>query len=233
MTDILKRRIRERQGVLIMHINEKTGGHNFYGVDTNAGNKRGTVTLSARTLLKKELEALHDPTEDMTKEEHQAYQKKLLAKINAGKRLSAKEMNYLRIHAPELYRMARQIEQKRMKLEQQLKNCKSKEEASEIFCQAMEGISDGCPYKEALIKNYQNVYDEFRKSKEYARLPETKKEAEAQKLHGKRKKMFLEGKVFTEVDKWFTMQEAEMVVMREENHFNHVIQWLEPFAIAE
>ena len=169
----------------------------------------------------------------MTKEEHAAYQKKLLAKINAGKRLSAKEMNYLRIHAPELYRLARQIEQKRMKLEQQLKNCNSKEEAREIYCQAIEGISDGCPYKEALIKNYQDVYDEFRKSKEYARLPETKKEAEAQKLHGKRKKMFLEGKVFSEMDRWFVLKETEEITSWESNQFNSMIQWLESMIAVE
>lgn len=193
----------------------------------------GIVPLSARALLKKELEAMYDPEEDMKQEEHIAYQKKLLAKINSGKRLSAKEMNYLRIHAPELYQMARQIEQKRMKLECQLKNCNSKEEAREIYCQAIDVISDKCPYREALIKNYQDVYEEFRKSKEYARLPETKKEAEQQKLHGKRKKMFLEGKVFSEVDKWFILRETEEIARWESNKFDSMIQWLEQTIAVE
>lgn len=156
--------------------------------------------LTARQLLKKELEAMYDPMDDMTEEQHAVYKKKLMAKIQSGKKLTSQEMNYLRVHDPAAYRMARRMEYKRMKLEQRLKHCRSKEEVEEVFNQSMEGISKEDPDREALMNTYQVAYEEFKKTMQYARLPETKKEAKAERLHGKSKKAFLEGKEVKELE---------------------------------
>lgn len=151
-------------------------------------------TLSARQLLKKELESMYDPVKGMTEEDHASYKQKLIAKVQSGKKLTAQEMNYLRIHDPAAYRLARRLEYKRMKLEQRLKACKSKEEAEEVYNQFMEGISKEDPDREAIMNTYKETYEKYKKTMQYARLPETKREAEAKDLHGKRKKAFLEGK---------------------------------------
>lgn len=149
--------------------------------------------LSPRQLLKKELEAMYDPIKDMTEEDHAAYKQKLMAKVQSGKKLTAQEMNYLRIHDPAAYRLARRLEYKRMKLEQRLKACQSKEEAEEVYNQSIGGISKEDPDREAIMNTYKETYEEFKKTMQYARLPETKREAEAKNLYGKRKKAFLEG----------------------------------------
>lgn len=163
--------------------------------------------LTARQLLKKELEAMYDPMDDMTEEQHAVYKNKLMAKIQSGKKLSSQEMNYLRVHDPAAYRMARRMEYKRMKLEQRLKHCRSKEEVEEVFTQSMDGISEDDPDREALMKTYQTAYEEFKKTMQYARLPETKKEAKANNLHGKSKQAFLEGKEREELE-WDLLFEA-------------------------
>lgn len=176
----------------------------------NGQNEQNEEELSARELLKRELEAMYDPMEDMTEEDHAAYQKKLMAKIQSGKKLSAQEMNYLRIHDPATYRMALRIEYKRRKLEQRLKHCQSKEEVEEVFYRTVEGIPKEDPDREALIKTYQVTYEEFKKTMQYARLPETDREAKAERLHGKRKKAFLEGKEYDETSRWFMLPEESV-----------------------
>lgn len=163
--------------------------------------------LSARELWKNELKSIYDPGEDMTEEEHAVYQKKLMAKLKSGKKLTAQEMNYLRVHDPAAYRMARRIEYKRLKLEQKLKHCQSKEEAEEVYNQAVGSVSEEDPDKEALLNTYRVSYEEFKKTMEYASLPETKREAKAERLHGKKKKAYLEGKDLDERNRWFEIPE--------------------------
>ena len=162
-------------------------------------------SLTVRQIWKQELEKMYDPAEDMTQEEHAEYQQKLMAKIKSGKKLSSQEMNYLRVHDPVAYQLARRMEYKRLKLERKLKLCKSKEEVEEVFYQAMEGISKNDPDRETIMATYQEAFQEFKKTLQYARLPETKREAKAEQLHGKRKKAFLAGKDFAELemDIWF------------------------------
>ena len=64
----------------------------------------------------------------------------------------------------------------RKRLENQLKACKSKEEAQEVFARAVSGISDKDPDKDMLVAALRDVYDGFMKSDAYKKLPETEED---------------------------------------------------------
>ncbi len=53
-------------------------------------------------------------------------------KLMAGKRLSAKEMEYLKEHDPETYKKAKAVEMEREAYERELKNCRTKEEVQRV-----------------------------------------------------------------------------------------------------
>lgn len=189
--------------------------------------------LTARQILKKELEGIYDPFPDMTEEDHSAYQEKLAAKIKSGKKLTSQEMNYLRMHCPTLYQMARRIEYKRMKLEQKLKQASSKQEVEEIYNQMVGEVSKDDPDKEAILNTYRNVYEEFKKTKKYAALPETEEEAEAKKLHGKRKKLYLEKKQFSEWDMIFDEDEREILMKLEDDGATPMTEMLDGLPVFD
>lgn len=189
--------------------------------------------LTARQILKQELEGLNDPFPDMTEEDHSAYQQKLAAKIKSGKKLTSQEMSYLRMRCPALYQMARRVEYKRMKLEQKLKQASSKQEVEEIYNEMVGAVSEKDPDKEAILNAYRDVYEEFKKTKEYAALPETEREAEAEKLHGKRKKMFLEGKMFTEWDMIFGEEEQDILIKMEDDGATPISEMLDGLPVLD
>lgn len=190
--------------------------------------------LTARQILKRELEGLYDPLPDMTEEEQSAYQEKLMKKLKSGKKLTSQEMNYLRMRCPAMYQMARRIEYKRMKMERRLKLAKSKQEVEEIYNQMVGDVSKDDPDKEAIINAYRDVYEEFKKSKKYASLPETDREAEAKKLHGKRKKQFLEGHSVSEID--FIMEgyeEIDILMKLEDDGATPLTEFLDELPVLD
>lgn len=202
------------------------------------GDEKLDARAKARQVLKSALEAIYDPEDEMTEEEHAAYEKKLIDKVRSGKKLTAQEMNYLRVHNPEAYWMARRVEYKRMKLEQRLKHCKSKEEAQEIYNTFVGQVSDEDPDKEALLNTYKNTFDEFKKTIEYARLPETKREAEAEKLHGKKKKLYLEGKLPSEEEEWLLdldqdYFDQDLLMKLEEEDLTPLIELLDELPVLD
>jgi hypothetical protein len=148
--------------------------------------------LTAGQVIKQELEKLYDPEPDMTEEEQTAYKNKILAKLESGKRLSAKEMDYLRTHDPVAYQKARRLEQKRVMMETKLKQCKSKQEVNEVVGDAIANISDKDPDKQAIINTYQETVKEFKKTQRYVKLPDTKKEAQEQEKYERGKISFQE-----------------------------------------
>ncbi len=173
------------------------------GVNGAGQTEKEQEPLTARQILKRELEALNDPQEHMTEEEHAAYQKKLSAKLRSGKKLTAKEMSYLRFRCPSLYQLARRLEYKRLKMEHRLKQAKSKQEAEDIYNEMVGQVSKEDPDKEAILNTYKNTYEEFKKTVKYRQLPETREEAVAKELHGKKKKWYLEHKMISEFELWF------------------------------
>lgn len=64
-------------------------------------------------------------------------------KLRSGKKLSPIEMDYLRRNNAALYEKAKMIEQEREEYKQKLKNCRTKEQAQQVYSHAAMAIADG------------------------------------------------------------------------------------------
>ena len=165
---------------MINALNKKTGS--VENADEN-GN-----TLSADEKLRKftediseQLKSIFDPTNGMTDEQKEKYRRKIMAKIESGKKLTAEEMRYIQINMPELYPHVVRIQIQRKSLEEKLKHCESKEEAQKVYDQAVSNISEKDPMAKELYAAYDDAMKEYKKSDGYAALPATEEEAEEKK----------------------------------------------------
>ncbi len=111
---------------------------------------------------------------------------KIYAKLEAGKPLTQKEMQYLRQYNPILYMKAVRVEQKRKSLEYQLKNADSKEEVQNIFHSAMASVREDDPAKQYVVAAIQETVKEFKETERYKKLPETEEQAERKDNKGKK-----------------------------------------------
>ena len=114
--------------------------------------------------LKDAVDSIFDPTTGMSDEEKKKFIDKLYKKIKSGKKLSADEMQYLRMNDPVTYAKMAKVQIQRKALESRLKQAKSKEEALEIYTSAKSRISDDDPAREELNAAYDDAYGEFKKS---------------------------------------------------------------------
>ncbi len=101
---------------------------------------------------------------------------KIQAKLESGKRLSEKELNYLKKYNPQMYAHALRIEMKRRAVEEQLKHARSKQQVQEIEDGALTSIGKNDPLKKYMVAAVCRTVSEFRKSEAYQKLPETEKE---------------------------------------------------------
>lgn len=151
--------------------------------------------------------SLLDPAEDMDEEKRKAYEQKIRAKLQSGKRLTSQELSYLRLHNPELYEIAMRVEQARQALRNRLKSCKSKEEVQQVISGQMEVIKAmreaGDPATEYMAAMVDHEVQTLRESSAYARLPERTEEA------CKKKKQVKEKDPFEEQDKKELQQDGE------------------------
>lgn len=113
------------------------------------------------------------------------YESSIRAKLSAGKRLSSKEMQYLRKYNPALYAQVVRIEAKRQAVEERLKHAKSKKQVQEIQADALATISKNDSAREYMAAAVQEAVAEFKKTGEYKSLPEVE-EKEKNVQSGKR-----------------------------------------------
>ena len=111
-----------------------------------------------------------------SEEERLAFQSKIEKKIKTGAKLSRKEMAYLRKYNPYMYHQMVRVQQKREALKEQLKHCKSKEEAQQVISAAFSSISEKDPEREAMVAAVSNVSEQFRSSEFYEKLPDTEED---------------------------------------------------------
>ena len=90
-----------------------------------------------------------------------------------GKKLSQKEMDYLRKTNPIMYAHALRVQRMAEAVEEQLKHAKSKEEADRIISSALSGISKNDPDREYIFAAVNRISTEFHKSGAYEKLPNT------------------------------------------------------------
>lgn len=109
------------------------------------------------------------------------FQEKIERKIKSGAKLSQKEMNYLRRYNPYMYQHMVRVDQKRESLKEQLKHCRTKEEAQQAMSAALSSIGDKDPVRDAMIAAVVNVSEQFRSSDNYQKLPNTKEDLKKSK----------------------------------------------------
>lgn len=101
-----------------------------------------------------------------------AYEAKLGAKVRAGKKLTCEELNYIRVHMPELYAKALRMMTKRQAVEQAFKSCKSKQEVDAVLSAQMLAVGEKDVDREMLCNAIQEVAAEFKSSGAFKSLPE-------------------------------------------------------------
>ena len=104
------------------------------------------------------------------------FQEKIERKIKSGAKLSQKEMNYLRRYSPYLYQHMIRVQQKRESLKEQLKHCRTKEEANQAISTAFSSIGDDDPVREAMVAAVANVSEQYRSSETYKKVPNTRED---------------------------------------------------------
>lgn len=135
------------------------------------------------SIWKEVIEAMVDPTDGMEEPERANYEQKIMQKLKMGKRLSSEELDYLRIHNPELYRTAMRVENARKALRIKLSNCKTKEEVQQVISGQMEVLKamKDDPDREYMTEMVKREVETFKKSSAYAKLPATREEEKKHK----------------------------------------------------
>lgn len=115
--------------------------------------------------------------EKMSDEDRAKMDAQILAKLKSGKKLTQKEMDYLRKTNPVMYAHAMRVQRMAEAIEEQLKHAKSKEEADRIISSSLSGISKNDPDREYIMAAVNRINTEFHKSGAYSKLPNTMEEA--------------------------------------------------------
>lgn len=151
---------------------------------------------SADEILQEFKTSLLDPASGMDEEQQKQYEKKIIAKLKSGKRLTPREMSYLRAHNPQMYEIARRVELARQALRERLKHCKSKEEVQQTISTQMEMVKAmdeaGDPATEYMAAMVDHEAKTFRESEQYQKLPQSTEEARRKKKQEMQKDPFAE-----------------------------------------
>ncbi|MBR1744087.1 MAG: hypothetical protein IJ733_19940 [Lachnospiraceae bacterium] len=151
-----------------------------------------TSGMEAGRMIKDAIAEMVQERFEMTDEEKKAMDSRIEWKLKNGEKLSAKEMEYLKMYHPDLYRVALKIEMKRKMLRNQLKHAKSKEEVHHAVSIALAG-ADKDPDKAYVIAMINKEAGDFMKSAAYARLPQSiekrkKKNSESERYYANKER---------------------------------------------
>ena len=125
---------------------------------------------------------------DTQEEKKQEMLSRIMGKLKSGKKLSAKELDFLRRTDPILYAHALRVQRMAEALKQQLSHAKSKQEANDHALQQFiterqrreQGLVNEVEY---LLAAYNEVSKNFHKSPAYQRLPNTPEDAKKRKTN--------------------------------------------------
>jgi hypothetical protein len=141
--------------------------------ERDASSDQGKTRKQINDEIKEKFKDMLNPASKMSDSEKSAYEERINQKIKNGERLSAEEMLYLQSNNPGLFTLACRVQMQRQAFEQNLKSCRSKEEVEEAYNISVSSISRNDPAREPVLAAYSNVMQKFRKSNEYAKLPQT------------------------------------------------------------
>ena len=94
-------------------------------------------------------------------------------KLEAGKKLSSKEETYLMRTNPIMFAQYRRIQTERHSVEIRIRMAKTKQQVMAIADSAIAGIKKDDPMWEYIIAAINDAVNEFKKTDEYKKLPET------------------------------------------------------------
>ena len=132
---------------------------------------------STKELAQYIIESVND-VEKMSEEDRAKMDSRIMAKLESGKKLSQKELDYLRKTNPIMYAHAMRVQRMAEAIEEQLKHAKSKEEADSIISASLSGISKNDPDREYIYAAVNRISTEFHKSGAYEKLPNTVEEGD-------------------------------------------------------
>ena len=99
---------------------------------------------------------------------------KITAKVNAGAKLTDKEMEYLKEKNPQLYEKLREIEKEQKAYEEALRHCKSKDEAQRLHMarvgEAMQAAKNGDGTAAYRMNRMSESMSAFSETEEYKKL---------------------------------------------------------------
>lgn len=143
-----------------------------YRADDGSAEMNPKPSYNSRAeMLRLAMEDYLDPTAGMTDAQRERFIKELYAKIQSGRKLTPDEMQYLRRYDPVTYLKVARIQAQREALEKRLKSCNSKEEAQEVYTDAVTRIPEDDPARKELVAAYDRAYEEFKESGDYRALP--------------------------------------------------------------
>ncbi len=143
-----------------------------YRADDGSAEMNPKPSYNSRAeMLRLAMEDYLDPTAGMTDAQRERFIKELYAKIQSGRKLTPDEMQYLRRYDPVTYLKVARIQAQREALEKRLKSCNSKEEAQEVYTDAVTRIPEDDPARKELVAAYDRAYEEFKESGDYRVLP--------------------------------------------------------------
>lgn len=128
--------------------------------------------------------------EDLSDEKREKMDAQITAKLKAGKKLSPKELAYLRRTNPSMYAHAMRVQKMAEAIEERIKHAKSKQEADNVIISSLNGISKNDPDREYIVAAVNRISSEMHKSSAYNRLPNT--DIEAQKSRKSKKEISFE-----------------------------------------
>lgn len=116
-----------------------------------------------------------------TPEEEAEFARRLQQKMESGKKLTTKEMNYLKKTNPILYQHMLRVQHEREALKNRLKRCKTKQEAQRVISQAYAAVSKKDPVRQQMLAAITDVARQFTNSSRYQKLPENEEELKKRK----------------------------------------------------
>lgn len=130
--------------------------------------------------VSRQISELLSPACGMSEEEKKDYLSKIMAKLKSGKKLTPEEMRFLQSENPVLYQQAARVQAMRESLESRMAHADSREEAAEIYADAIAHLSKDDPMREYLVA----AYDDVLKEKE-SKLHENRTDDGAAETHRK------------------------------------------------
>lgn len=165
----------------------------FKALTEDRNKEEGSLPTGMKTgqMIKDAISEIVTKKYEMTEAEKAEMDQRIEQKLKLGKKLTAEEMEYIKMYNPELYKRVLRIEMKRKGLRNQLKHAKSKEEVQNIVSVSLAGI-DRDPDKEYMAAMINKEVSDFQKSAAYAKLPNTVEEARKKKKTSEAEKYYAE-----------------------------------------